>query len=96
MTQVAPVSGSGVLVNSVVHTSGPNGPGGSGEKNGPPQTGFSVRIDSVVHTSGPIGSGGPGDEDSPTRIGSDDLIYSVVRVNSVNNVVRVSRPGWLG
>ena len=59
------------------------------------QTGSGELLNSVVCTPGPDGPDGPcgpDDEDIPTQTGSDDPIYSIVQVNSVNNVVRAS--GW--
>ena len=78
----------GVLIDSVIHTSGQNGPGCPGDIHRPPWTG-SLEL---VNRHKPDGQGGPGDEDRPTRTGSDDPIYSVLHVNSVNSVVRVSGP----
>ena len=71
---------------SVLRTSGPDGPGGSGDEDQPPRTWSDEPVNGVVHTSRPQGPVGPGVEDSPLRTGFGELINSVACTSGPDGV----------
>ena len=76
-----PWTSSGDLINSVVHTSGPNSPDGPSDTDRLHRTGPGLRSRStVLFVSRPDGSGGPCEEDSPPQTGSDTPLHCGVRI----------------
>ena len=74
-----PWTSSGDLINSVVHTSGPNSPDGPSDTDRLHRTGPGLRS-TVLFVSRPDGSGGPCEEDSPPQTGSDTPLHCGVRI----------------
>ena len=84
MRRTARLGQSGQLINRVVQTSGPNGPGVPGDNDGTSWIELTEPGNIVVGT---LATGAPGNGYSPTRTRSEGPIYSVVRASGPDSSV---------